>query len=394
MKAKFLIQIALLLITLNLYSQQRVNKKLPKIGTQIIGQLTSAMGWVYNPEGQWVSRPNRIPVYIENKDAILIDYEKNSLGIDNFISYELRPIKIDDRNYFIFLRKYKTGFYEFSKIEKGWLNYKTADFYVFDSVQFSKINSINLNKEAIINLYTIYWGSIDIINELNLLSDIEKEIIKQLDKSNEYNGTTLEFIYRPYKEKGLIQFAINISYECEKTISKCFEKYYYETESINFKKLFGTDLHLKYNDDDLEKSKQNTKIGYKQEYKNDLVDVISIPEIKEDTQEKTDRIYTVVEEMPEFNGGQMELTKYIQQNLKSFKMPKDAGFGGKCFLKFVIDVDGTVKDISILKGVPNCSECDEEAKKIMLAMPKWKPGKQSGKAVQVFYNQLINFYSK
>ena len=102
-------------------------------------------------------------------------------------------------------------------------------------------------------------------------------------------------------------------------------------------------------------------------------------------------IYTVVEEMPQFPGGNLEFAKYIDLKLKKFKLPKEVGLSGKCFTKFVVDIDGSVKDVSILKGVPNCPTCDEEAKTILLDMPKWKSGKQNGKSVAVYYNQAINF---
>ena len=105
----------------------------------------------------------------------------------------------------------------------------------------------------------------------------------------------------------------------------------------------------------------------------------------------SEEIFTVVEEMPEFIGGKLELSKFITANLKTPKVSKDVGLSGKCFLKFIIDSNGNIKDISILKGVPNCIECDNEAVRVIKLMPKWKAGKQNGKNVAVFYNQVINF---
>lgn len=106
--------------------------------------------------------------------------------------------------------------------------------------------------------------------------------------------------------------------------------------------------------------------------------------------EKED-IYTVVEEMPDFPGGITERNKFIQSNIKFPDSAIKKQIMGKCFLKFTIAKDGAIKDITILKGVTNCPECDEEAKRVISIMPRWKPGKQNGHLVSVYYNLPINF---
>jgi TonB family protein len=124
------------------------------------------------------------------------------------------------------------------------------------------------------------------------------------------------------------------------------------------------------------------------------------PAIKKETaiqvqkEEPKEIIYTVVKEMPEFPGGTINMMKYIQKNIQYPQSAKDAGLTGKCFLKFVIDTIGAIRDIQILKGVPGCIECDEEAIRLLKSMPKWNPGKQDGKRVPVYYTYPINFQSK
>jgi len=98
-----------------------------------------------------------------------------------------------------------------------------------------------------------------------------------------------------------------------------------------------------------------------------------------------------VETMPEFPGGSIEMMKFVRENLNYPLSAKEAGIAGKCFLKFVVNSDGRLSDIQILKGVPGCPECDKEAKRVILSMPKWKPGTQKGKPVPVFFNLPINF---
>ncbi len=111
-------------------------------------------------------------------------------------------------------------------------------------------------------------------------------------------------------------------------------------------------------------------------------------------EEKAPEIFTVVEEMPEFPGGTMEMMKYIQKNIQYPAMAREAGISGKCFLKFVVGGDGSISDVSILKSVAGCPDCDKEAMRVVKSMPKWKAGKQNGRAVSVFFNLPINFTIK
>lgn len=106
---------------------------------------------------------------------------------------------------------------------------------------------------------------------------------------------------------------------------------------------------------------------------------------------KKEEIFTVVEEMPQFPGGESEKIKFIQKNLVFPQSAIKNNTYGKCFLKFIVNKDGHISDISILKGVANCSECDEEAKRVVSIMPNWIPGKQNGIAVATYYNIPFNF---
>jgi len=105
-------------------------------------------------------------------------------------------------------------------------------------------------------------------------------------------------------------------------------------------------------------------------------------------------IATNIEEMPEFPGGAMEMMKFIQSNINIPQSAKERDTGGKCYLKFVIGADGDIYDVEVIKGVYKCPECDAEAIRVVQLMPKWKPGMQNGKAVNVFFNLPINFQLK
>lgn len=101
---------------------------------------------------------------------------------------------------------------------------------------------------------------------------------------------------------------------------------------------------------------------------------------------------TLVEVMPEFPGGPMEMMRYIQKNIKYPQMAKETGLQGKCFLRFVVLPNGKITNVVVLRGVPGCLECDREAMRVIKTMSVWKPGTQNGKPVPVFFNLPINFY--
>ncbi len=99
--------------------------------------------------------------------------------------------------------------------------------------------------------------------------------------------------------------------------------------------------------------------------------------------------YTFVEQMPEFPGGEDGLMAFIHRNLKYPPYAKENDITGTVMVNFVIYEDGTVNNVKITKGIKG--GCDEEAMRIVKSMPKWKPGKQGGKAVPVSYDVPINF---
>jgi periplasmic protein TonB len=133
--------------------------------------------------------------------------------------------------------------------------------------------------------------------------------------------------------------------------------------------------------------------------KEDIVEMdMEDQEIKEDTKVEIvqreevveeEQIFTIVEEMPSFPGGEAELFKYLGKNIKYPQMATDAGISGVVYVTFVVDKDGKIRDVKVLRGIGG--GCDEEAVRVVKSMPAWKPGKQRGKAVTVQYNLPIRF---
>jgi TonB family protein len=99
--------------------------------------------------------------------------------------------------------------------------------------------------------------------------------------------------------------------------------------------------------------------------------------------------FIVVEEMPKFPGGDQALFKHLYENLKYPPEAKAEGIQGKVILRFVVTAEGKVADVNIVRGVHPL--LDEEAVRVMYSVPDWIPGKQGGRAVDVYYSVPINF---
>lgn len=100
-------------------------------------------------------------------------------------------------------------------------------------------------------------------------------------------------------------------------------------------------------------------------------------------------IFMVVEQMPQFPGGMEAFDKYLKENLNYPPLAKQQGIQGKVYVQFVINRDGSISDVKVVRGVD--SALDEEALRLINSMPRWIPGKQRGKNVRVSYTKPINF---
>ena len=100
-------------------------------------------------------------------------------------------------------------------------------------------------------------------------------------------------------------------------------------------------------------------------------------------EEDGEPIFTVVESMPQFPGGEAGLRKYLQQNLTYPSKARKAGVEGKVYVSFVVNSAGKVADVKIVKGIGE--GCDEKAVQVMNNMPFWKPATQQGRPVSVCF---------
>lgn len=101
-----------------------------------------------------------------------------------------------------------------------------------------------------------------------------------------------------------------------------------------------------------------------------------------------DEPYTIVDENAEFPGGKIKFDEYIEKNMK---LTSEMEVSGKCYLRFLVGVDGSISNVVILRGHSDCPACDKEAKRLVENMPNWIPAKVNGKQVKSFYVVPIKF---
>lgn len=100
-------------------------------------------------------------------------------------------------------------------------------------------------------------------------------------------------------------------------------------------------------------------------------------------------VFTVVEKQPEFPGGMRAFQDYLATNVRYPAAASTAAIKDKVFVSFIVRSNGRITDVGVLKGLGY--GCDEEAVRVISAMPNWRPGSQSGKPVNVKYNVIVPF---
>lgn len=115
---------------------------------------------------------------------------------------------------------------------------------------------------------------------------------------------------------------------------------------------------------------------------------IAAPEPPKHVVEET-KIFTVVEQMPMYPGGDGALMGYLRDNIHYPTVAAENGVQGRVVVGFVVERDGSITDVKILRGVD--PSLDREAMRVVKSMPRWNPGKQNGSAVRVKYQVPVSF---
>ena len=139
-------------------------------------------------------------------------------------------------------------------------------------------------------------------------------------------------------------------------------------------------------DDDV----KTESVEIKTEDDKDVEVVIAPPVEAPVVEEVEEEIFVVVESMPEFPGGAQEMMKFSAENIKYPVIAQENGIQGRVICQFVIEKNGSVTDIQVVRSSGDAS-LDKEAERVIKNMPKWKPGKQRGKPVRVKYTIPVAF---
>jgi protein TonB len=139
------------------------------------------------------------------------------------------------------------------------------------------------------------------------------------------------------------------------------------------------DDNIKVGKQDVEGSEDSFELPVEEEVKPQIVE------------EKPEEVLTFVEEDAEYPGGYPSMMKYIQDNLNYPPSAIELGIQGKVTLKFVVEKNGQVSNVSVVRGIPGCAECDKEAIKVVSKMPNWKSAKNAGKQVRQWNTLPISF---
>jgi len=141
-------------------------------------------------------------------------------------------------------------------------------------------------------------------------------------------------------------------------------------------------------DDDV-KIEDELKIEDSEADENTVIDVAPVIQAAEEEEAEEAQVFFIVEDMPEFPGGDLALRKYIANAIKYPVIAQENGIQGKVYVTFVVGKDGKVQNARIARGVD--PSLDKEALRVVNSLPTWKPGKQRGKPVNVSYTVPINF---
>jgi periplasmic protein TonB len=135
----------------------------------------------------------------------------------------------------------------------------------------------------------------------------------------------------------------------------------------------------------IEEIKQNEVAAVEVEGPTEVVFEEPVEAIVEDE----NKVFMVVEQQPEFEGGYEAMMNFIRKNMKYPASARRMGIDGTVYVSFVVGKDGSISDVNVLRGIS--ADCDKEAVRVVQMMPKWKAGKQNGKPVFVRFNLPIKF---
>jgi len=152
-----------------------------------------------------------------------------------------------------------------------------------------------------------------------------------------------------------------------------------------------TDKDVMKSQDEIQESKIQISVASVTGTSDKGIDIAELREHKVITEEKPveEKPFVTVEQMPTFPGGEVEMQKFIRDNLRYPVVAQESGIQGRVTLRFVVSKTGAIENVTVVRGID--PSCDKEAVRVVQSMPKWIPGKQNGLNVPVYFNLPIQF---
>ena len=215
--------------------------------------------------------------------------------------------------------------------------------------------------------------------ELQLQAQLEQQLAQmQEEATNEEPEEEVQAVQEPEQEEALPEEILNTVKVTELLIAKD-EEVKAEDEIKSQDELKETQTAFGQTDFDKGTDDRNVIREHKEEV---------IVEKKEEVKEP-EKVFTAVEQMPQFPGGEAELMKYLSKNIKYPTMAMENNIQGRVVVQFVVTKTGSIGEVKVVRSVDR--DLDREAIRVCKSLPKFTPGKMNGQAVNVWYTLPVNF---
>lgn len=203
----------LLLHSYSTVANERTNEQLPKI--KITDKvISSSIGWLKNPEGQWVSRQNRIIANLPESRKEMIDSSQYGMGIDNFKFIQHYNLTLKNKEYDLVIKVVENGRFSSDSVYADWWPSYEYNYFILDKGALNEINLIN-NKASINKYKAIYAGKFSnetLINDVELPNYIQSEIkkVESDDYYSAYKDSDKYLIINSYyySKKDIVRFVL------------------------------------------------------------------------------------------------------------------------------------------------------------------------------------------
>ncbi|WP_372950125.1 TonB family protein [Mariniphaga sp.] len=310
---------------------------------------------------------------------------QNSDGYDRMIAHEIEHIK-QGHSFDVLILEVLTAFQWFNPFM--WMLRRAIrenhEFLADHAVLTSGVNR-GYYKKLLLNQFA--GGQLVLTNNFNY--SLIKNRIKMMSKIKSPKIAHVKIILGV-----LTAVALIIMFACEQKETVEQEQQMIDNETITIKSTLLDDGRMKIEGtfEDMEEFKKRYSDVNSFKIETDSLGNIFLVQKKEEVPKILDseeQIFFIVEDMPEFPGGELELRKFIANNIEYPKAAQENGVQGRVYVTFVVDKNGEVANAKIARGVDPA--LDKEALRVVNSLPKWIPGKQRGQSVNVSYTVPINF---